>query len=150
MAKDTFDAVLASVPQGATAGRVTSRGTHYEPTIPVQTRKYSVVSQFDCGGIYIRPRRFITLTKQPQYPVGDARPKSGAGAPEIQTEEVTLAMIEAGEAVLDRAFQRADLQPSWTVFSALRDVYTAMANARDCQGSCSPDDRSGAKFSDGQ
>lgn len=31
MSKDTFDAVLASVPQGAVAGRVTARGTHYEP-----------------------------------------------------------------------------------------------------------------------
>jgi len=31
VSKDTFDAVLASVPQGRTAGAVTSRGTHWEP-----------------------------------------------------------------------------------------------------------------------
>lgn len=33
MGRDTFDAVLASVPNGATAGRVASRGNHYEPNI---------------------------------------------------------------------------------------------------------------------
>src|SRR5947209_12093599 len=31
MGRDTFDAVLASVPNGATAGRVTSRGEHWTP-----------------------------------------------------------------------------------------------------------------------
>lgn len=37
MSKDTFDAVLASVPNGATAGRVTSKGTHYTPEIDFRT-----------------------------------------------------------------------------------------------------------------
>lgn len=31
MSRDTFNAVLASTPNGATAGRVTSRGTHWTP-----------------------------------------------------------------------------------------------------------------------
>lgn len=37
MSKDTFDAVLASTPQGAIAGRVTSKGVHYEPDVDFDT-----------------------------------------------------------------------------------------------------------------
>jgi hypothetical protein len=55
------------------------------------------------------------------------------GAPEI---EVTREMIKAGEAVLDRAFANAGLEPSWTVFSSLRDVYIAMTRAEGPLGSC--------------
>lgn len=41
MGKNTFDAVLASVPNGATAGRVTSKGTHYTPQMnAVPTRSH--------------------------------------------------------------------------------------------------------------
>jgi hypothetical protein len=43
MSRSAFDAVLASVPQDATAGKVTSRGVHYDPKIDVKARKYSDV-----------------------------------------------------------------------------------------------------------
>jgi hypothetical protein len=43
---------------------------------------------------------------------------------------ITPAMIEAGEAVLDRALTQVDLQPFWTVISAAKDVYIAMEFVR--------------------
>lgn len=43
MGRDTFDAVLASVPLNGTAGAVTSRGTHYDPKIKVPVRRHSDV-----------------------------------------------------------------------------------------------------------
>ncbi|MFZ3326548.1 MAG: hypothetical protein WA231_11900 [Methylocella sp.] len=44
--------------------------------------------------------------------------------------EITPAMIEAGEAVLDAALEQAQLPPSWYVLSAVKDVYIAMDAAR--------------------
>jgi hypothetical protein len=53
------------------------------------------------------------MTKQ----LGDL--PEGAGAPGV---EINAAMIAVGEAVLDRAFESADLPPSWTVMAALGDI----------------------------
>lgn len=40
MAKDTFDKILSSTPLNSTAGRVTSKGTHYTPEIEFGTHKH--------------------------------------------------------------------------------------------------------------
>lgn len=48
--------------------------------------------------------------------------------------QITPQMIEAGEAVLDRACVQAELPPSWILMSAVRDVYNAMETARLSQG----------------
>jgi hypothetical protein len=47
--------------------------------------------------------------------------------------KITSAMIEAGEAVLDRACDRAEVPASWSLLSAAKDVYIAMENVRCCQ-----------------
>lgn len=44
--------------------------------------------------------------------------------------EITPAMIKAGEAVLDSAFEEAGLPASWCVSSALKDIYSSMHGAR--------------------
>ena len=51
---------------------------------------------------------------------------------------VTKAMIEAGEALLDRALLDADLPPYWSVLSAVRDIYIAMAAAKHSRKSRVP------------
>lgn len=66
MAKNTFDAILASSPLNATAGRVTSRGTHYEQQFTQQVRKYSDLpthsdAPFKCVPMPIAPS-FVDLT----------------------------------------------------------------------------------------
>lgn len=47
--------------------------------------------------------------------------------------EITPQMIEAGEAVLDRACDQAEVPTSWSLISAAKDVYIAMENARSRQ-----------------
>ena len=48
---------------------------------------------------------------------------------------ITKAMIRAGESILDRACEIAEISPPWSVLSAARDVYIAMERARCAQGS---------------
>lgn len=52
---------------------------------------------------------------------------TGAPADEI---EITPEMIEAGESVLDRALDDAELPASWRVSSSVKDIYIAMDSAR--------------------
>ena len=44
--------------------------------------------------------------------------------------EITPAMIAAGEVVLDRACDQAEVPASWFLISAAKDVYIAMENVR--------------------
>jgi hypothetical protein len=49
------------------------------------------------------------------------------------TVEVTAAMIEAGEAVLDRACELAEIVPSIFLTMAVKDIYIAMEKERCSQ-----------------
>lgn len=75
MAKDTFDRILTSVPLNSTAGRVTSRGAHYDPKIKTTQRAHSDIPTHsdapskcvpfrstDPGAIDLTSRKFGRMT----------------------------------------------------------------------------------------
>jgi hypothetical protein len=88
------------------------------------------------------------LTKQPPSDICSSETDDNeAGVPQI---EVTPEMISAGEEVLDRAFLNAELPPSWSVYSAVRDVYIAMHQASGRPGGCDSSSCQGEEDLDGQ
>ena len=59
--------------------------------------------------------------------VGPAKVGQAGASDEI---EITAAMVEAGEAVLDGVCEAAEIVPPWSVISAARDVCIAMQLAK--------------------
>lgn len=109
MSSDIFDRIAASVPQDATAARVTSRGEVYNPTIeyaghfhadsPPPTRPIPAASMVTCGHLPGAKFGRFTVVGQISARGGSFAVHAGITSIEVRRPSKTLRILKIGAGI---------------------------------------------------